>query len=59
VRMGHSMSRRILVVVAAVGLAASSPDGEFQADRILNGDQTDWGLVFSQPTVLRVSLYTR
>jgi hypothetical protein len=57
--MGHSMSRRILVVVAAVGLAASSPDGEFQADRILNGDQTDWGLVFSQPTVLRVSLYTR
>jgi hypothetical protein len=34
-------------------------DGEFEADRILNGDQTDWGLVFSTPTVLRVSLYTR
>jgi len=34
-------------------------DGEFKADRILNGDQTDWGLVFSRPTVLRVSLYTR
>jgi len=34
-------------------------DGEFQADRILNGDQTDWGLVLSTPTVLRVSLYTR
>jgi hypothetical protein len=34
-------------------------DGEFKADRILNGDQTDWGLVFAQPTVLRVSLYTR
>ena len=34
-------------------------DGEFEADRILNGDQTDWGLAFSRPTVLRVSLYTR
>jgi hypothetical protein len=34
-------------------------DGEFEADRILNGDQTDWGIVFSGPTVLRVSLYTR
>ena len=34
-------------------------DGEFEADRILNGDQTDWGLVFAEPTVLRVSLYTR
>ena len=34
-------------------------DGEFKADRILNGDQTDWGLVFSEPTVLRVMLYTR
>jgi hypothetical protein len=34
-------------------------NGEFKADRILNGDQTDWGLNFSGPTVLRVSLYTR
>ena len=34
-------------------------NGEFKADRILNGDQTDWGLVFSGPTVLHVSLYTR
>jgi hypothetical protein len=34
-------------------------EGEFAADRILNGDQTDWGLVFATPTVLRVSLYTR
>ncbi len=34
-------------------------DGKFKADCILNGDQTDWGLVFSGPTVLRVSLYTR
>ncbi len=34
-------------------------DGEFKTDRILNGDQTDWGLNFSQPTVLRVSVYTR
>jgi hypothetical protein len=34
-------------------------EGEFEADRILNGDQTDWGLVFATPTVLRVSLYTR
>jgi len=34
-------------------------NGEFKADRILNGDQTDWGLVFSEPAVLRVSVYTR
>ncbi len=34
-------------------------NGEFKADRILNGDQTDWGLVFATPTVLRVQLYTR
>jgi hypothetical protein len=34
-------------------------DGEFNADRILNGDQTDWGLNFSQPAVLRVSVYLR
>lgn len=35
-------------------------DGKFKPLRILNGDQTDWGLFFtSQPTVLRVSLYTR
>jgi hypothetical protein len=34
-------------------------DGQFRADRILNGDQTDWGLNFPAPTVLRVSLYTR
>jgi len=34
-------------------------DGEFKADRILNGDQTDWGLNFTPPTVLRVSLYVR
>jgi len=34
-------------------------DGEFRPARILNGDQTDWGLVFAEPTVLRVSLYTR
>jgi hypothetical protein len=35
-------------------------NGEFKAARILNGDQTDWGLIFSTtPTVLRVSLYTR
>jgi beta-galactosidase GanA len=35
-------------------------DGAFKAQRTLNGDQTDWGLVFSTaPTVLRVSLYTR
>jgi hypothetical protein len=35
-------------------------NGEFEAARILNGDQTDWGLIFSStPTVLRVSLYTR
>ena len=34
-------------------------DGEFKADRILNGDQTDWGLNFAEPTVLHVSVYTR
>ena len=34
-------------------------DGEFVADRILNGDQTDWALNFSTPTVMRVSVYTR
>lgn len=34
-------------------------DGTFNADRILNGDQTDWGLNFTQPTVLRVSVYLR
>jgi hypothetical protein len=35
-------------------------DGVFQTDRILNGDQTDWGLSFTdQPQVLRVTLYTR
>jgi hypothetical protein len=34
--------------------------GVFKAARILNGDQTDWGLIFtSAPSVLRVSLYTR
>jgi hypothetical protein len=34
--------------------------GEFKRTRILNGDQTDWGLMFAlTPTVLRVSLYTR
>jgi len=35
-------------------------NGVFQPQRILNGDQTDWGLIFATtPTVLRVSLYTR
>jgi hypothetical protein len=34
-------------------------DGEFKADRILNGDQTDWGLNFAEPAVLRVSVYVR
>lgn len=35
-------------------------DGTFQPRRILNGDQTDWGLIFtSVPSVLRVTLYTR
>jgi hypothetical protein len=34
-------------------------DGVFKPERVLNGDQTDWGLVFSQPTVLRVSPYVR
>jgi len=26
-------------------------DGEFKADRILNGDQTDWSLNFAEPAV--------
>ena len=35
-------------------------NGLFKTSRILNGDQTDWGLIFrGQPTVLRVSLYLR
>jgi len=34
-------------------------EGYFKADRILNGDQTDWGLHFAEPSVLRVSVYTR
>jgi len=34
-------------------------NGEFKVDRILNGDQTDWGLNFAEPTVLRVSVYVR
>jgi hypothetical protein len=34
-------------------------DGKFKADRILNGDQTDWGLNFPEPTILRVSVYNR
>jgi hypothetical protein len=35
-------------------------NGAFKPYRILNGDQTDWGLIFtSTPTVLRVTLYTR
>jgi|GEM_PF-1588202 len=33
--------------------------GEFKAGRILNRDQTGWGLVFATPAVLRVQLYTR
>jgi hypothetical protein len=35
-------------------------DGVFEADRILNGDQTDWGMTFgTTPQVLRVTVYTR
>lgn len=34
-------------------------NGQFEADRILNGDQTDWGLVFSEPKVLRAFVYLR
>jgi hypothetical protein len=34
-------------------------DGVFKADRILNGDQTDWGLNFAEPKLLRVSVYLR
>ena len=34
-------------------------DGIFKFQRILNGDQTDWGLIFgSEPEVLRVSVAT-
>ena len=34
--------------------------GKFVRSRILNGDQTDWGLQFTaKPTVLRVTLYLR
>ena len=34
-------------------------DGQFQFARVLNGDQTDWGLNFSlEPQVLRVSVAT-
>jgi hypothetical protein len=34
--------------------------GEFVRSRILNGDQTDWGVIFAaKPTVLRVTLYLR
>ena len=34
-------------------------DGVFKFMRILNGDQTDWGLNFSsEPEVLRVSVAT-
>jgi hypothetical protein len=34
--------------------------GEFVRSRILNGDQTDWGLIFTaKPAVLRVTLYLR
>lgn len=31
----------------------------FERTRILNGDQTDWGLSFNTLGVLWVSLYTR
>jgi Domain of unknown function (DUF5597)/Beta-galactosidase len=34
-------------------------DEVFKPERVLNGDQTDWGLVFSSPTVLRVTPYVR
>lgn len=34
-------------------------NGVFKVERILNGDQTDWGLNFDRPKVLRVTLYTR
>jgi hypothetical protein len=34
-------------------------NGAFHSQRILNGDQTDWGLIFgSDPEVLRVSVAT-
>jgi hypothetical protein len=35
-------------------------NGVFKTSRILNGDQTDWGLIFrATPSVLRVTLYLR
>lgn len=36
-------------------------EGEFVRDRILNGDQTDWGgpTISSQPQVLHIKLYSR
>jgi hypothetical protein len=35
-------------------------NGKFKTSRILNGDQTDWGLIFREsPEVLRVTLYLR
>jgi len=35
-------------------------NGVFKTSRILNGDQTDWGLIFREsPEVLRVTLYLR
>lgn len=34
-------------------------NGVFKVERILNGDQTDWGLNFDSPKVLRVTLYRR
>ncbi|MCR9227949.1 MAG: DUF5597 domain-containing protein [Flavobacteriaceae bacterium] len=34
-------------------------NGEFVVERILNGDQTDFGLPFNLPKVLRVKLYER
>ena len=37
----------------------SYENGEFKVKRLLNGDQTDWGLQFNTPAVLRVTLYTR
>lgn len=37
----------------------SYENGEFIVKRILNGDQTDWGLIFNTPAVIRVTLYAR
>lgn len=34
-------------------------NGVFKMDRLLNGDQTDWGLYFDEPKVIRVTVYTR